>query len=190
MTTKHDSISAAMAAFQAELPGVGKDSVNPHFKSRYADLADMSKAILPVLAKHGLAFTTLPTLNKDGLFVLQYSLFHESGGSITGEYPLPSGGNEQQKGSAITYARRYCLGAVTGVAADEDDDGNAASQAKQVSPPPSWRKVVADATGQADLTTIYQQASAEGWANPEVMQALTARKTALQAEAQGAAADA
>ncbi|MGO3147114.1 MAG: ERF family protein [Leucobacter sp.] len=185
---KHASLAAALAAFQADLPGVGKDSTNPHFKSKYADLADMSKAILPALAVQGLSFTSAPTLTDRG-FVLAYSLLHESGESITGEYPLNSAGNEQQKGSSITYARRYALGAVTGAAAD-DDDGNAASQAKQVQPPSNWRKLIVDAPNQDVLTGIYQRATGEGWAVPEVMQALTSRKTALQTELQSAPADA
>lgn len=186
--TKHASLAAALAAFQAELPGVSKDSENPHFKSKYADLADMSKAILPALARQGLAFMSMPTLTDRG-FVLAYSLLHESGEKFEGEYPLNAAGNEQQKGSSITYARRYALGAVTGAAADDDDDGNAASQVRQVQPPAEWRKVVADAPNQDALNAIYQTATQEGWAVPEVMQALTAQKKKLT-EAESASPDA
>lgn len=186
---KHESIAAALAAFQAELPGVGKDSVNPHFKSKYADLADMSKAILPALAKQGLAFVSLPTMDADVGFALQYALIHESGGKLEGLYPLPAGGNEQQKGSAITYARRYCLGAVTGVAADDDDDGNAASQMKQPQPPEGWRAGIAQADSVDALGEIHQQAAREGWATQDVMKALTARKKVLLDASSGAGSD-
>lgn len=126
---KHESLTEALAAFQAELPKVAKNKVNPHFKSRYASLEDLSAVVLPLLGKHGLAWTTCPTMTDTG-FVLRYALRHASGESLTGDYPLPSNANPQQLGSALTYARRYCLGAVTGVAPDEDDDGNAASNAK------------------------------------------------------------
>lgn len=186
---KHESIAAALAAFQADLPGVGKDSVNPHFKSKYADLADMSKAILPALAKQGLAFVSMPTMDADVGFALQYALIHESGGKLEGLYPLPAGGNEQQKGSAITYARRYCLGAVTGVAADDDDDGNAASQMKQPQPPEGWRAGIAQADSVDALGTIHQQAAREGWATQDVMKALTARKKVLLDASSGAGSD-
>lgn len=185
--TKHASLAAALAAFQAELPGVSKDSENPHFKSKYADLADMSKAILPALARQGLAFLSMPTLTDRG-FVLAYSLLHESGGRFDGEYPLNSAGNDQQKGSSITYARRYALGAITGAAAD-DDDGNAASQVRQVQPPMEWRKVIADAPNQDALNAIYQTATQEGWATQEVMTALTARKKVLLDAGENAGSD-
>jgi hypothetical protein len=89
-------------------------------------LADVSLAVLPALAKHGLSFTSQPTV-VDGSFVLEYQLRHSSGESITGAYPLPDKGTPQSMGSAITYARRYALSAVTGVAPDKDDDGAAAS---------------------------------------------------------------
>lgn len=124
--TEHKTLTAALAAFQAELPKVGKGSVNPHFKSKYADLSDVVSVVLPALAKQGLAWMTMPTL-EDGAFVLRYELRHTSGESVSGTYPL-GGGNDQQKGSAITYARRYTLSSVTGIAPDEDDDGHAASQ--------------------------------------------------------------
>lgn len=176
---KHQSLAAALAAFQENLPGVGKDSVNPHFKSKYADLADMSKVILPALAKEGLAFTSMPTLTERG-FVLAYSLLHEKGERIDGEYPLNAAGTDQQKGSSITYARRYALGAVTGVAADDDDDGNAASQAPQPQPPAEWQRVVSNAESMEALGSLHQQATREGWVTAEVIKVFNARKKVLQ----------
>lgn len=131
--TKHGSLAAALAAFQADLPKVHKGSSNTHFKSKYAALEDIALVVLPALAAQGLAWITRPTQD-DGALVLAYELRHESGESISGAYPLGSG-NHQQLGSAITYARRYCLSAVTGIAPDGDDDGNAAAQA----PPPAAR---------------------------------------------------
>lgn len=129
----NQDLAKALAAFQSELPKVGKGSVNSHFGSKYADLADVSNAVLPLLGKHGLSFSAKPTLNEAGQFVLAYELRHESGDSDGGSYPLPATGTPQQIGSAITYARRYALQAMTGVAADEDDDGNS-TRDLQVSP--------------------------------------------------------
>ena len=128
---KHATITAALAAFQSDLPKVGKGSTNPAFKSKYADLADIVAVVLPKLAEHGLAWVTTPTFTVNG-FVLAYELRHEGGESITGEWPLPdpSAASSQQMGSAVTYGKRYALSAVTGIAPDDDDDGNKASEAR------------------------------------------------------------
>ena len=128
-------LAAALAKVQAELPRIDKSKTakipgkegRQGYEYNYADLADVSEAILPILGKHGLAFTAWPTVGDEGKFILAYSLLHESGESRDGVYPLPAGVAVQQLGSAITYGRRYCLCAVTGAAADEDDDGAAAS---------------------------------------------------------------
>ena len=122
---EHKNLTAALAAFQAELPDVTKGSTNPAFKSKYADLADVVKVVLPRLAAHGLAWVTAPDLAEHGM-VLRYELRHTSGDTVAGVWPLPDGVKAQELGSWITYGRRYCLGAVVGVAPDEDDDGNAA----------------------------------------------------------------
>jgi hypothetical protein len=121
-------LAAALAAFQAALPRIGKDETadTGSYTYSYADLASVSRAVLPVLAGHGLSFTAFPTV-LDGKFVLHYRLLHTSGEAMEGVYPL-AGGNAQAVGSAITYARRYALCAVTGVAPDDDDDAAAATQ--------------------------------------------------------------
>lgn len=138
----HPSLAHALAAFQAERPRVVKDSTNPHLGKMYAGLDAFESVILPVLAKHGLAWTCAPTLNEERAFVLRYELIHAaSGDKIAGVYPLTEG-NPQIMGGAITYAKRYCLSAVTGVSADEDDDGHAASSAppqRQPQRPPQQR---------------------------------------------------
>lgn len=123
---KHEDIAVALAAFQAEMPTVGKDKINPHFKSRYADIASITEDVMPVLSKHGLAFTCLPRSADNGYEIVGV-LLHESGERLEGSLPLF--GNDAQKiGSSITYARRYLLCAITGVVTgDEDDDGNMAT---------------------------------------------------------------
>lgn len=136
MSDKPQNLTAALVALQAKLPHIGKDSaaVVPTkaggvYGYKYADLATVSKQLLPAIAAVGLAFTAFPTLDEAGRFVLRYTLAHELEGEITGAYPLPTGGSPQQQGGAITYARRYCLCAVTGAAADDDDDDAQAAEA-------------------------------------------------------------
>lgn len=129
-----ENLAAALAAVQAQLPHVtkGKKADTGKYSYTYADLSDIAQAIHPLLGANGLAWVTKPTLNADGAFVLAYSLRHTSGEAETGEYPLPDPSKTppQSVGSAITYGRRYCLCAVTGVVADEDDDGAAAQNTK------------------------------------------------------------
>lgn len=133
--SEKSALTEALAAVQQHLPTVGKSetatvrSDKGNYSYSYADLAAVSEAILPLLAKHGLAWVCRPTI-RDGSFVLAYELRHEGGESITGEYPL-TGGTPQQIGSAITYARRYCLCSVTGVAPKSDDDDAQAASVRQ-----------------------------------------------------------
>ena len=133
------NLNKALAAVQAALPKVSKDQEGKvsgekdgrrySYSYKYADLADLSDAVLPLLGKHGLAFSAFPGLNEAGKFGLTYALLHESGEEKGGFYPITPG-TPQQNGSAITYARRYCLGAATGIAPAEDDDGAAGAHAQ------------------------------------------------------------
>jgi hypothetical protein len=101
---------------------------------KYADLADISPEVLPLLAKHGLAWTCKPTM-VGGRFVLLYTLAHSSGQTDSGEWPLvdPARNTPQQLGSAVTYGRRYCLCAVTGIAPGKDDDDAKAASSRSSS---------------------------------------------------------
>lgn len=145
MSAPTGTLAAALAAVQAKLPEVRKtETATVPMKSggkysyTYADLADVSRAVLPLLGAHGLSFTCRPTINAGGRFVLAYSLMHSSGEREDGEYPLPASGTAQEIGSAITYGRRYVLCAVTGVAPDADDDGSAASQVRVQATGDEW----------------------------------------------------
>jgi hypothetical protein len=123
------ALAAAMAKAQAELRNPPKDSVNPHFKSRYADLATVRDAVVPVLAKNGLAVMQFPC-ELDDAPALTTVLAHASGEWYETTMKLrPLKNDPQGVGSALTYGRRYALQAIAGVAADDDDDdGHAASQ--------------------------------------------------------------
>lgn len=123
---KGKTLAEALAQFQADLPQVDLDSVNPHFKSKFASLANITKKVLPELSKHGFSYS-VGSFVDNGLLVVDAHLIHESGGSRSFQFPITET-QPQKIGSAITYAKRYAIQALTGVVADEDDDGNAASQ--------------------------------------------------------------
>lgn len=187
-----ENLASALAAFQASLPHVGKDNLavvksdKGSYKYTYADLADVSRIVLPALASHGLSFSAKPTL-LDGKFVLEYTLRHTSGETDTGYYPL-SGGTPQQVGSAVTYARRYCLSAITGVVADEDGDGQAAQQAATSAPRPAEHVDHASdpaAMARSRLATTCQE---NGWDLGRVATRYAAEHGGLLREATDAAA--
>lgn len=129
---KSDSIAALAAALskaQAQIEGAIKDSTNPHFKSKYADLSSVVDAIREPLAKNGLAY--VQTIHQaDNAASVATMILHSSGEWLDcGAIAVPvSKGDAQGYGSALTYARRYSLSAAFGVA-PEDDDGNAAAKA-------------------------------------------------------------
>ncbi len=144
---RHASLVAALAAFHAEAPkvikdatakvtGESKDGGKVSYSYGYADLATVTEALNPLLGKHGLAFTSKPTLTEQG-FGLVYALKHESGESDGGFWPLPDPTRvkPQDLGSWITYWRRYAFLAVTNTFPNgEDDDGKQA----QAAPRESW----------------------------------------------------
>lgn len=127
---KSDTISSLVAALvkaQGMLKPAIKDSTNPHFRSKYADLQSVWEAARPAMQANKLALVQ-GFERGDGDTVTVFStLLHESGEWISSSLTLkPSKADPQGTGSAITYARRYGLAAILGIVADEDDDGNAA----------------------------------------------------------------
>lgn len=134
-----NELAAALAKAQGELKPAPKDSVNPHFRSKFADLASCMTTALPVLARHGLSLIQAPTFS-DGAMTLVTRLAHSSGQWVEASWPLPVA-KPQEMGSAMTYGRRYSL-ALFGLVTDEDDDAEAASgrgavQSVKVSPHPA-----------------------------------------------------
>jgi hypothetical protein len=127
MENAGNALAAALAKAQGEMKNAGLNKVNPHFKSKYADLPTIRDAVTGVLSKHGLAIAQFTRCGEHGT-VLVTRLMHADGGVIDGEFPLPNLSDQPQKmGSAITYARRYSLAAMCGIAAEEDDDAEAAT---------------------------------------------------------------
>lgn len=125
-TTKAKTLAEALVAFQKDLPSVGLDGENPHFKSKFATLGNVTKEVLPKLTEQGFTYT-VGSFVENGVLILDAHLLHESGESRSMQFPITAT-DPQKVGSAVTYYRRYALAALTGVVADVDDDGNAASQ--------------------------------------------------------------
>ena len=127
MTTSEqvNEIAAALAKAQAVMKNAALNKVNPHFKSKYADLAEIRDAVIPALTANGIAVVqTLSGSANDHPYVLT-RLQHASGQWFESACPILGASDMQKMGSAITYARRYSLSAICGIAADEDDDANA-----------------------------------------------------------------
>jgi hypothetical protein len=122
------TIYAALAAAQQQMGKAVKDSDNPHFKSKYADLSNVMDACIPALNANGFAVIQ-PTVDDESGRYVETVLLHESGESLKCRVPLIVQKNDMQGyGSAVTYARRYGLMCMAGIA-PEDDDGNAAAKA-------------------------------------------------------------
>lgn len=131
-----ESIAALMPALikaQSAFAPAVKAKVNPHFKSKYVPLDAVIDAIAQPLRDNGIAIVQQTDI-EDARTVLITRLVHESGEWIAGRYPVhPVKADPQGEGSALTYARRYALMAIAGIA-PEDDDGNAAVRAVQTAP--------------------------------------------------------
>jgi len=136
MTAAKTGLVAALIEAQGEMESPKKTAMNPHFRSRYADLAGVLDACMGALRAHGL--TVIQTVDTDerGDY-LASELVHVGGESRTSRYPLrPVKADPQGLGSALTYARRYSVMALVGIA-PEDDDGHAATNRERVPDPPA-----------------------------------------------------
>lgn len=120
-------LAEALSKAQAEMENARKDSANPFFKSKYADLASVWEACRGPLGKYGLAVCQMPETGDQSGIIVTTVLMHSSGEWLASQLRMvPMKDDPQGIGSAITYARRYALAAAVGIA-PEDDDGNSAS---------------------------------------------------------------
>lgn len=132
MNTQSEQINeliTALSKAQGEIKPAIKSSLNPHFKNKYADLSEVWDACREPLSKNNLAVIQTMLKDEQGSVCLVTTLAHGSGQWIKSIYPLAckDQSNPQSWGSSITYARRYTLSSIVGIAPDEDDDGNKAS---------------------------------------------------------------
>ena len=189
--TSHKSIYSALAAAQTAMGPALKESANPAFKSRYADLANVMAACMPALNANGIAVIQ-PTVDEENQRYVKTILAHESGETLECRVPLIVGKNDMQGyGSAVTYARRYGLMCMAGIA-PEDDDGNAAAKAAPIvdrnNPPrdtgPTAAQIAIDSLTNADtleaLGAIWQGLPVSIKGEAKVLKAKDDRKAALQ----------
>lgn len=123
-------LATALSKAQRMIEGASRDKTNPHYKSKYADLASIWHACRDALTTNGIGVVQLTRYAEKDEVIVVTRLVHSSGQWMRGELNLPvSRGDAQGYGSALTYARRYALAAAVGVS-PEDDDGQAAAAAK------------------------------------------------------------
>ena len=160
--TKYEGIAPALVAFQSSIPKVAKDATAKAgaYSYDYATLDKLVEVIFPKLTEVGLAYTSVPDLTELG-FGLRAKLLHESGEEISGFYPLGNPNNPAQAiGSAISYARRYALLALTRVApAGEDDDGASASAAQASAPQAESKPVSSAAALRAEMGELINNSN-------------------------------
>jgi hypothetical protein len=152
------NICSALVRAQRGFAPALKTSTNPHFRSKYVDLAGCIEAVVDALNAAGIALIQRTSEDSTGVTV-ETVFVHESGEMMEcGKLHVPAAKQDPQGyGSALTYARRYSLMAAAGIA-PEDDDGNAASRtpAPKVSAtktdlvPPSRMAIVADVAAAID----------------------------------------
>lgn len=152
------ALAAALAKAQGEIEGASKDKTNPHFKSRYADLASVWDACRKALSANEIAVIQSPSA--DGpLVTVETVLVHSSGAAASSRLTMKARDDSPQAiGSAITYGRRYGLASMVGVA-PEDDDAEAA-QGRAVAAPPT---VVLDTKTGAEVQAANRPQPPEGF---------------------------
>lgn len=132
-----NDLVAALASAQGLIHNAAKGQDNPFFRSKYADLAAVWDVIRQPLSSHGLSVVQVPSTTGQGVVSVETMLAHTSGQWIKSRLVVVPGYTDKEDnfhrlfdpqavGSAITYARRYALQSIVGVA-PEDDDGNRAS---------------------------------------------------------------
>lgn len=120
-----------LVALQADLEPLVKTAANPFFKSKYAPLPEVAEALKPILAKHHFSLPVFPTVvdtPSGPVNGLRFMLLHKSGEFLSGVWMLnPAQATPQGEGADTTYKRRFGIQSITGLVADDDDDGHTAS---------------------------------------------------------------
>lgn len=158
-----NELVGAIVKAQLVMVPASKDHVNPYFKSKYADLPSCWEAVA-CFRDNGIAITQSPMEGPEGYVLIDTQLSHTSGQWMRSRLKIRIAKDDPQGyGSAITYARRYALGCMTGLVTEEDDDGNAASH-----PVPQARAMAQHKqTAQAKINELRSEGVASGSSRPD-----------------------
>ena len=164
-------LAKALSVAQGKIEGAKKDSTNPFFKSSYADLSSVWDACRKPLSDNGLAVVQTTTLTFDEDIIVDTTLLHSSGEWINGQLAVrPTKNDPQGMGSALTYARRYTLAAIVGVAPEDDDAEGATSRQpkqEQKTPPEVAKSTTEPTKGElrtpAQVKKIFASAKGMGY---------------------------
>ena len=163
MIDKSESIvelTKALVSSQLEIENASKNSVNPHYKSKYADLAEILKEVRPVFAKHGIAVTQWLSC-ENGVASVTTVISHGSGEFMACKASAPLQKQDAQGvGSATTYLRRYSLAAIAGITQEDDDAEGTKVTVKSPAQQPRVTKPAATPVKKINL----EDASPEVWA--------------------------
>lgn len=179
-----DALAPALAVVQGELTDAKKTSDNPHFRSKYADLAEVLQTVRPILSKNGLALVqTLGTVHEGKLSVTTM-LLHKSGQFIQDTLQVPLAKQDAQGvGGGATYGRRYGAAAIIGLAQDDDDGETAVGRGSGAGAAKGKSKATASPPIPQDKPEALAAEFAAA-ADGEALKALAPRFAALPAEAQ------
>lgn len=158
-----NELVAAIVKAQLAMEPAKKEVTNPFFHKKYADLPTCWQAV-ESFRKEGIAIVQSPAEGPDGFVLLDTQLSHTSGQWMRSRLKIRIAKDDPQGyGSAITYARRYALGCMTGLVTEEDDDGNAASH-----PAPQAQRVMQHKqTAQAKINELRSEGVASGSSRPD-----------------------
>lgn len=127
-TNEQAALFEALAQFQAKAKNPEKTrkasikSSKGSYSYMYADIADVLRGALPVLSEFGLALIQTTAIENDWI-VLDTMVTHKAGGAVRGRFPVcPVSATDKERGSSMTYSRRYAACAMLGLAAEEDVD--------------------------------------------------------------------
>lgn len=157
MGERMKALYAALVKAQSQITKAVKDSTNPHYRTKYADLESVWDAVRDALHKNELAVLQLTDIDPSGAPVLITRVIHTSGEHVEGRYPLVCKDmtDAQKLGSSMSYARRYALSSLLGVI-QSDDDGTAGSAPKAPAAAPALSVVPSAKQGPASIFAAHK----------------------------------
>lgn len=182
-------LATALSKAQGEVENAKKVSNNPHFKSKYADLATIWDVIREPLTRNGLSVLQMPCEAPDGKVGLVTHVLHTSGQSISEKYfiGLKDANNPQQVGSALTYMKRYTLLGVAGIASEDDDGEAAVGRPAKPAAAIDYTQTIADTLTKLEATTdsearqLYAEVRNSGMQQPSKDELLLKMAALIQA---------